>query len=150
VAVEGDPAAVASGLEIAAALGASGHRLDAAGKALYHAGAQLAAGGTAAVVSMAARAWAEAGLNPELARESLATLSAGAASALAGRPFPYAISGAVARRDVGTIAAHVEALSGHADILEIYALLAEETLERTPGRGHEADIRALLARRLGS
>jgi predicted short-subunit dehydrogenase-like oxidoreductase (DUF2520 family) len=150
VAVEGDSAAVAAGLEIAAALGAVGHRLDASGKALYHAGAQLAAGGTAAVVSMAARIWAEAGLDPELARESLAALSAGAAAAVSGLPFAQAISGAVARRDVGTIGAHVEALAGHADVLEVYARLAEETLARTPGRGREADIRALLGRRLGS
>lgn len=148
VAVEGDPEAVDAGLAIAAAFEASGHRLAPTGKTLYHAGAQLAAGGTAAVISLAARAWAEAGLDPESAREALAKLSAGAAGAVATLPFADAFSGAVARRDAGTVRAHVQALSARPDILEAYALLAEETLARTPGRGREEEIRALLARPL--
>jgi predicted short-subunit dehydrogenase-like oxidoreductase (DUF2520 family) len=149
VAVEGDPQAVDAGLDIARALEANGNRLDARGKTLYHAGAQLAAGGTAAVISLAARAWVEAGLDPEEAREALAGLSASAAGAVSARPFAEAFSGAVSRRDVGTVAAHVEALSlaQKPDILEVYRLLAEETLGRTPGRGREKEIRAALSRR---
>ncbi|HEV2064555.1 MAG TPA: DUF2520 domain-containing protein [Thermoanaerobaculia bacterium] len=148
VAVEGDPPAVEAGLAMAAALQANGNRLDAEGKTLYHAGAQLAAGGTAAVISLAARAWVEAGLDPERAREALAGLSASAAGAAFARPFAEAFSGAVARRDVGTVRAHVEALAlaQKRDILEVYRRLAEETLARTPGRGREDEMRALLAR----
>lgn len=145
VAVEGDPTAVEAGLAVAAAFGAHGHRLDAAGKALYHAGAQLAAGGTAAVISLATRAWAEAGLDPESARRELAGLSASAAGAVAAGPFAEAFSGAVARRDLGTVRAHLEALASQKDILEVYVRLAEETLARTPGHGREEEIRALLS-----
>ena len=115
VAIEGDPTAVEAGLAVAAAFGAHGHRLDAAGKPLYHAGAQLAAGGTAAVVSLATRAWAEAGLDPESARRELAGLSASAAGAVAAGPFAEAFTGAVARRDVGTVRAHLEALASQTD-----------------------------------
>src|SRR5215468_2359526 len=75
VAVEGEEPAVAAGLSIAGALGAHGHRIDAAGKILYHAGAQLAAGGTAAVVSLAARAWEAAGLDSDTARAALGELA---------------------------------------------------------------------------
>lgn len=149
VAVEGDPPAVEAGLAIAEAFQANGNRLDAAGKTLYHAGAQLAAGGTAAVISLAARAWASAGLDPETAREALAGLSASAAAAVSARPFAEAFSGAVARRDVGTVRAHVEALAlaQKPDILEVYRRLAEETLARTPGRGREDEMREVLAPR---
>jgi predicted short-subunit dehydrogenase-like oxidoreductase (DUF2520 family) len=149
VAVEGEPPAVEAGLAIATALGANGNRLDAEGKTLYHAGAQLAAGGTAAVISLAARAWVAAGLDPETAREALAALSVSAAGAVLERPFARAFSGAVARRDVGTVRAHVEALAlaQERDILEVYRRLAEETLDRTPGRGREDEMRALLSRR---
>ena len=149
VAVEGDPPAVEAGLAIAAAFQASGNRLDAKGKTLYHAGAQLAAGGTAAVISLATRSWVLAGLDPEPAREALAGLTSSAAGAVAALPFAEAFSGAVARRDVGTVRAHVEALAlaQNRDILEVYRLLAEETLARTPGRGREDELRAVLGPR---
>jgi predicted short-subunit dehydrogenase-like oxidoreductase (DUF2520 family) len=145
VAVEGDSEAAEAGLAIAGALGARGHRLTAGGKALYHAGAQLAAAGTVAVVSLAARAWEAAGLDPEAAREALGKLAEGAAAAVAARPFAEAFTGAVARRDVGTIRAHAEALAARRELLGVYARLAEETLARTPGRGREEEIRKLLA-----
>lgn len=145
VAVEGNAEAVEAGLAIAAALGARGHRLPAAGKVLYHAGAQLAAGGTAAVVSLAATAWEAAGLEPNVAREALGELAAGAAAAVAASPYVDAFTGAVARRDVGTIRAHVGALAAVPGARAIYARLAEETLARTPGRGREEEIRRLLA-----
>jgi predicted short-subunit dehydrogenase-like oxidoreductase (DUF2520 family) len=145
VAVEGDAEAVEAGLAIAAALGARGHRLPAGGKLLYHAGAQLAAGGTAAVVSLAATAWEAAGLEADVARQALGELAAGAAAAVAASPFADAFTGAVARRDVGTIRAHVGALAAVPGVRAVYARLAEETLARTPGRGREEEIRRLLA-----
>jgi predicted short-subunit dehydrogenase-like oxidoreductase (DUF2520 family) len=145
VAVEGDAEAVEAGLAITAAFGARGHRLPASGKALYHAGAQLAAGGTAAVVSLAASVWEAAGLQPEVAREALGELAAGAAAAVAASPYADAFTGAVARRDLGTIQAHVAALAAVPTARAVYARLAEETLARTPGRGREEEIRRLLA-----
>lgn len=144
VAVEGEPAAVEAGLAAAEAVGARGRRLAASGKALYHAGAQLAAGGTSAVISLASRVWSAAGLDLEEARTELSALSASAASAAAAKPFEEAFTGAVARRDVATIRAHVEALASDPDVLAVYRALAAETLARTPGRGREAEVRALL------
>jgi predicted short-subunit dehydrogenase-like oxidoreductase (DUF2520 family) len=144
VAVEGEPAAVEAGLAAAEAIGARGRRLAASGKALYHAGAQLAAGGTAAVISLASRAWGAAGLDPEEARKELSVLAGSAASASGAKPFDEAFTGAVARRDVATIRAHVEALAFDPDVLAVYRALAAETLARTPGRGREGEIRALL------
>jgi len=144
VAVEGETAAIETGLAAAQAVGARGRRLAASGKALYHAGAQLAAGGTTAVISLASRAWVEAGLDLEEARAELSLLAGSAAAAAAARPFSEAFTGAVARRDVATIRAHIEALKSDPDALAVYRALAAETLARTPGRGREEEVRTLL------
>ena len=78
--------------------------------ALYHASATLAAGGTAALVSIAARGWAAAGIPEDVARETLGALASRAAAAAASRPFAEAFTGrrrAPRRRDG---ARHVAAL----------------------------------------
>jgi len=144
VGVEGDEAAAGVGAEVARAVGANPHRLAASAKPLYHAAASLAAGGVAAVISVAARAWAAAGIPEDVAREALAGLAASAAAAAADQPFAAAFTGAVARRDVGTVLSHAAALAAHRDALELYRALAEEILSRTPGLGKEEEIRRVL------
>jgi predicted short-subunit dehydrogenase-like oxidoreductase (DUF2520 family) len=144
VAIEGDPAAVAVGERIAAALGAKGRRIDTESKALYHAAATLAAGGTMALLSVAVRAAVRAGLAEPEAREALGRLAAEAAAATMTRPFAGAYTGAIARRDTRTIHAHRSAAAGQPDFLELYRMLAREILATTPGRGGERRVRAIL------
>jgi predicted short-subunit dehydrogenase-like oxidoreductase (DUF2520 family) len=146
VAVEGDALAADAATAIARAVGARPHRLSPSAKPLYHAGASLAAGGTAAVVSVAVRAWIAAGVPEDTAREVLSGLAERAVAAAGKRPFHEAFTGAVARRDVGTVRAHTEALSTHPEAFELYRALAEEILRRTHGRGKEQEIRDVLAR----
>ncbi len=143
-AIEGQPGAVALAESIAAAVGARPHRLAAGNRALYHAAATLAAGGAAAVVSIAVRGWVAAGIPEGLARETLAGLAARSTAAVGTRTFPEAFTGAVARRDAGTVRAHVAALAADSRSLALYRALAEEILLRTEGAGREAEIRALL------
>jgi predicted short-subunit dehydrogenase-like oxidoreductase (DUF2520 family) len=144
VAVEGDRPAAELGSSIARAVGARPHLLSAAAKPLYHAGASLAAGGSVAILSVAARAWSAAGIPEDIARETLAGLALRAVSAAGRRPIAEAVTGAVARRDVETIRAHVRALRQSEDALRLYRALAREILERTAGRGREEEIRTLL------
>jgi len=144
VAVEGDSAAVDEGERIARALNARPHRLSAENKPLYHAAASLAAGGTVAVVSLAARACAAAGIPEEVAREALSALASRANDAASRSSFEQALTGAVARRDVGTVRAHARALQARTEALRLYRALADEILARTPGRGREEEIRAIL------
>jgi predicted short-subunit dehydrogenase-like oxidoreductase (DUF2520 family) len=144
IAVEGDPAAVVEGERIARAFHARPHRLSAEGKPLYHAAASLAAGGTVAVVSVAARACAAAGIPEEVAREALAALASRATEAASRSSFEQALTGAVARRDVGTVRTHARALAPRIEALRLYRALADEILIRTPGRGREEEIRAVL------
>ena len=97
---------------IARAVGARPHGLSPDAKPLYHAAASLAAGGAAAVVSVAVEAWIAAGVPEETAREVLSGLAERAVAAAGKRPFHEAFTGAVARRDVGTVrAAHRSALA---------------------------------------
>lgn len=146
VAVEGDTAAAEAATAIARAVGARPHALSPAAKPLYHAAASLAAGGAAAVVSVAVEAWIAAGVPEETAREVLSGLAERAVAAAGKRPFHEAFTGAVARRDVGTVRAHTEALSPHPEAFELYRALAEEILRRTQGRGKEDEIRGILTR----
>jgi predicted short-subunit dehydrogenase-like oxidoreductase (DUF2520 family) len=145
VAVEGDEKAVELASELSRAIGARPHRLSATGKPLYHAGASLAAGGAAAVLSVGVRLWEAAGIPEEIARETLSGLASRATAAAGARPFAEALTGAVARRDLGTVAAHAGALAAHPEALALYRALAEEILARTPARGREEEIRAALS-----
>jgi len=144
VAMEGDAEALRVGVQVVSAVGARAHRIKAEAKPLYHAAATLAAGGTVAVISMATRAWGQAGIPEERARPALAALAESAAAATVTREFSQAFTGPVARRDRATLAAHRDALAGGADVLEVYCLLARETLRRTPGRGSEEEIGSLF------
>lgn len=143
-AVEGQPRAVAIAEAIAEAVGAHPHRLAPGNRSLYHAGATLAAGGAAAVVSIAVRGWVAAGIPEDVARETLAGLASRATAAVARRSFSQAFTGAVARRDAGTVRAHVDALADDPRMLALYRMLAEEILHRTDGVGREEEIRAIL------
>ena len=144
VAVEVDEQAAGAGAELARAVGANPHRLAASAKPLYHAAASLAAGGVAAVISIAVRGWSAAGIPEDIARQALAGLAASAAAAAADQPFAAALTGAVARRDVGTVRSHAAALADHREALALYRALAEEILTRTFGRGKEEEIRRVL------
>ena len=146
VAVEGDPAAAETATAIARAVGARPHALSPDAKPLYHAAASLAAGGTAAVVSVAVEAWIAAGVPADTAREVLSGLAERAVAAASKLPFREAFTGAVARRDVGTVRAHTEALAPHPEAFALYRALAEEILRRTQGRGKEDEIRGILTR----
>jgi predicted short-subunit dehydrogenase-like oxidoreductase (DUF2520 family) len=144
VAVEGEPPAEDAAEEICRRIGARPHRIPTAGKPLYHLAATLAAGGSASLVSLAARAWSDAGLDEEEGRVALAQLASTAVEAVGRLPFDSALTGPVARRDVATVRLHRAALAGRPELASLYALLAGETLRRTPGRGREQEIAGIL------
>ena len=144
VAVEGDDPAAEEAERIARALDAHPRRLSADGKPLYHAAASLAAGGTVAVLSVAVRACVDAGIPEAEAREALAGLATRAIEAAARSPFEQAFTGAVARRDIGTVRSHARALASRSEAFRLYRELAEEILTKTAGRGREEEIRAIL------
>jgi predicted short-subunit dehydrogenase-like oxidoreductase (DUF2520 family) len=144
VAIEGDAGALSVAEQLVGAVGARAHRIAAESKPLYHAAATLAAGGTVALISLAARAWARAGIPEREARQALAELAERAAAAAVSRDFAEAFTGPVARRDRGTLRAHRDALAAFPDLARLYRLFARETLARTADRGREEEILLLL------
>jgi predicted short-subunit dehydrogenase-like oxidoreductase (DUF2520 family) len=147
VALEGEAGACAQAERIVAAVGGIPRRVSSTTKPLYHAAAAIAAGGTASLVALATRVWQDAGIPAHEARPALAALAGQAAAAVGRRGFDAGLTGPVARRDLGTLAAHADALSSRRELLDLYAILAREILERTPGRGREEEVRALLSPR---
>ena len=146
VAIEGDAEACDAADGYARALGADPHRISPDAKPLYHAGATMAAGGSVALLSAAARAWAAAGIPEGVARSALARLAQDAIAGVPAANFADVFTGPVARRDVGTIRAHLAALDASPDARRLYVLLARETLARTPGGepAQDEELRALL------
>ncbi|MSQ42011.1 MAG: DUF2520 domain-containing protein [Dehalococcoidia bacterium] len=131
---------------IARALGAEPVRLEGVDRALYHAAAVFASNYVVALAAAAARGWALAGLPPDRARVALATLTANAARDVGERELRDALTGPIARGDVGTVARHLDALAREPGLRELYRRLGREllALEPSPSPDAVARLRALL------
>ncbi|OGN86918.1 MAG: hypothetical protein A2X23_00870 [Chloroflexi bacterium GWC2_73_18] len=153
VALEGDEPLVALLADLAEAIGAVPVRIEAGGKAAYHAAAVLAAGGFVALLDAIALLARGAGLDEAgalavyapLIRQSLANAEALGIAA--------AQTGPIVRGDAGTVEAHVEAMRRLAPgALELYAAAARREIALAEGRGGLSSeaaerLRALLAKR---
>ncbi len=137
--------------DLARRLGAEPLALNGALRAGYHAAANAAASGLLAPLDLAARLGGEAlGVAPEEALKALLPLAEGTLRAARERGVVGALSGPVARADLGVLAAHDAALSARAGPLArgdralylalIHALLP---LAAATGRLSEAEWRAL-------
>lgn len=131
---------------IAGDLGAWTVRLAGVDRARYHAAAVLVSNDVAALMAAGTRAWAQAGLPEDAAREALAPLLFAAASNVARLPLAQALTGPIARGDTETVARHLEALAGDPDLVGVYRALGRELLRLDLGHSaavHET-LRALL------
>lgn len=141
------PEPLGSRLEaLAATLGARSVRLEGVDRAAYHAAAVLASNDVVALMAAAGRTWTQAGLPPETAREALAPLLLAAARNVAALPLAQALTGPVARGDVGTVERHLAALEATPDLAELYRALATELLRLD--LGHPAETLDGLRRAL--
>lgn len=109
-------------------LGATPLRLEGVDRALYHAAAVLVSNDAVALMAAAARTWEAAGLPRDTARGALAPLLLGAARNIEARPLEQALTGPVARGDVGTVRRHLDALEPHPDLRSLYRALGRELL----------------------
>jgi predicted short-subunit dehydrogenase-like oxidoreductase (DUF2520 family) len=137
--------------QLAKELGGTPVRLQDADRALYHASAVLACGALAVVLGTAADLW-ECFSSPPIRPVVLAALTPLALVTVAsvGQVGPVAaLTGPIARGDVGTVRRHVDALKVRApDTLAIYAILglAQVPLALAKGCSDDAavEIRRLL------
>jgi predicted short-subunit dehydrogenase-like oxidoreductase (DUF2520 family) len=106
-----------------------GHPFDLTGVdlALYHAAAVFAANYPVTLLAEAIALAADAGLDPETARQALTTLLAGAVNNLRDLAPADAITGPASRGDEGTIERHMAALKRDPELQRLYKLLADRT-----------------------
>jgi len=146
IGVEGEGGLQAELTALCAALGARSLDLTGVDRARYHAAAVIASNYVVALSAAAARAFALAGLPPELARQALSPLTRGAADNVAQLPWAQALTGPLARGDIDTVRAHLEALAAEPSLRELYRALGSELL-RLPlplGPEQRALLRGLL------
>ncbi len=136
IAVEGDDELAALLAEMAQALGATPVRLAPGSKAAYHAAAVLAAGGFVALLDAIAELGRVAGLDEAgslAVYGRLVEQTLGNARALGIRD---ALTGPIARGDVGTLAAHLDALRASAPaVLPLYLAAADREIDLALARG---------------
>ena len=151
LALDGDPAALALGARLAAALGATAAPVPAPLRPLYHLAATLSAGGVVTLVAAAAGLLESLGLPPaaaagllELARGALAGVSAGApAAAITG-----AITGPVARGEPRYLAQLAALRERSPELHRLAVMLALETLRQIARAGPLDDAQRALRKGL--
>jgi predicted short-subunit dehydrogenase-like oxidoreductase (DUF2520 family) len=128
IGIDGDEGARAMSRELAAAIGARVLEIPAGAKASYHAAAVIASNFPVVLLAMATRVLTSAGVSEDAARGALATLMRAAAENASAAAPSAALTGPVARGDVETVRAHLEALAETPEVLEVYRALSREAI----------------------
>ena len=121
-------------MQLAVALHGNPFDLTGVDLALYHAAAVFAANYPVTLLAEAIALAAEAGLDPETARQGLTTLLAGAVNNLRDLSPADAITGPASRGDEGTIERHMAALKRDPELQRLYQLLADRTKLLNPNK----------------
>ncbi|MGB2912642.1 MAG: Rossmann-like and DUF2520 domain-containing protein [Pyrinomonadaceae bacterium] len=135
--VEGDDDAVTHGKEIVADLGGKPFTIDTKFKTLYHASAVTACGHLVALFDAAVEMMTKVGLSDADAKEILLPLVTSTVQNLGEQTTAAALTGTFARADIETFTRHLGALNQYVsdDLLEIYLLLGERSLELAAKQG---------------
>jgi len=105
-------------------------------RAIYHASAVFASNYLVALLDAASSLWAQLGLSREDGLESLLPLVRGTLENLASVGLPDALTGPIARGDVGPIERHIAALRSVApDLLPLYKQLALRAIPIARAKG---------------
>ncbi len=145
--IEGDEPAVDVMHELVVALDGRPIRINARDKALYHAGASVASNFLVTLVDFAVTLLGNAGVGRETALGALLPLIKGTVGNLEAVGLPNALTGPIARGDVGTVRRHLRALEDMpSEMGHLYRHLARKTIEvaRRKGTLEQADAEKLL------
>ncbi len=147
-ALEGDPAAVAAGDELARQLGMQSLEIRPDQKAAYHAASALVSNGAATLAKLAEDLLSAAGIRGVPAKEMLGPLLKGTAENVARFGAGEALTGPVRRGDAVTVQTHLDVLP--ANLRPLYLALARETLRVARRQGLETARADEVARVLDS
>lgn len=148
--IEGTPEAIRVALRLVDELGGRPLVLRPGAKALYHAGASVAANFLVVLAAFALRLCAAAGIERDDALSALLPLMEGALRNVRRHGIPSALTGPIERGDVATVGAHVEALARlDAGAADLYRRLGLEAIALAEERGsisasRAAELRSLL------
>lgn len=128
--LEGHPTALDVMEKLVEALGGQSVRIEAASKALYHAGAAAASNFVVTLIDYAVTLLTQAGVPRDLALKSLLPLIRGTVENIEAVGLPDALTGPIARGDLGTVKRHLRALElMPGDMARLYRNLARKTIE---------------------
>jgi len=139
--VEGFPGAVKVGQQVATDLGGRPFTIDTRFKTLYHASAVMACGHLVALFDAAVEIMTKCGLSGEEAKAILLPLVSSTVSNLETGSTAAALTGTFARADTETFTRHIATLNENVsdELLEIYLLLGERSLELAAKQGISSD-----------
>jgi len=124
-------------------------RLGPGDKVLYHAAAVIACNYAVTLMNMATDLWAHFGVSKKDAIDGLMPLLRGTLNNLANVGLPNALTGPIARGDIGTIRKHLEALEARAPgLLPAYRAMGLQTIPVALGKGRIGENRAAELRTL--
>ena len=148
IGIDGDEGARAVSRELASAIGARVLEIPAGGKARYHAAAVIASNFPVVLLALATQLLTSAGVDEKAARGALGMLLTAAAENVSALAPSAALTGPVARGDVETVRAHLEALADAPEVLEVYRTLSRGALPLAESagadRGRMEELRRLL------
>ncbi|MEX2238851.1 MAG: Rossmann-like and DUF2520 domain-containing protein [Dehalococcoidia bacterium] len=151
IAIEADARTLPLLEEMARAIGGNPLSLAAGDRALYHAAAALVGNYTVTLFAAAVELFERLGLEPGAARRALLPLLEAVAGNLATSDPASALTGPVARGDVATVAAHLDALTERApELVGLYRELGLKTVSLALEQGGiddeaASELRQLLA-----
>lgn len=127
IGLEGDPDAVQFGAQLADDLGARTVKIPTDAKTRYHLAAALASNGLVALMGMVHEIFASAGIDSDDGTALVQALVERTQANIEAHSPEGALTGPAARGDLGTVAAHLEALATHLPhLLPAYAALTNE------------------------
>jgi predicted short-subunit dehydrogenase-like oxidoreductase (DUF2520 family) len=124
-------------LALGARIGGTPRVIPSSWRVLYHASAVISANLAVALLDQGVRLLRDAGVEDALAREVLARLLRSQADNAIHKPLSRALTGPVARGDVGTVKRHVDALDARAPKLaalyrELSLILVDDVAKNAP------------------
>lgn len=135
-AVEGDKEALPVVRQIVRDLGGVLMEITPEGKTLYHAAAVAASNYLVALMHLALELNRVAGVPAEVSFKALQPLIRGTLSNIGAKGIPEALTGPIARGDVDTVAAHLEAMGKRApELLALYRTLGHYTVGLAKKKG---------------
>ena len=135
--IEGSPTATVLAHKIVTDLGGRPFEVPTRFKTLYHAAAVMACGHLVALFDSAVEVLTKCGLEPDMSKEILIPLVASTVDNLKQQSTSSALTGTFGRADIETFTRHLTSLNENVDddLLEIYLLLGERSLELAAREG---------------